>query len=142
MKSVSIELAAVEEIHPGSPEIWRPNSFQEWIELKRVDAVLDAWSEQARHERALRFSSSRWIFLLIALQVFGIFLFMGLIGLGVMIIDVTVLQVLIGAVCADVFGLGFAVTRFLYREPLKIDLENLLQRAGGQGANKRKPPAS
>lgn len=129
--AAKIEIVAAEEIRPGGPSLWQPNNFQEWIELKRVDAVLEAWSEQARHERGLRISSANWIFLLIGVQVAAIFGIIGLIGFGWMSIDVPVLQVLIGAVCADVFGLGFAVTRFLYREPLKIDLEHLLRHAAG-----------
>ncbi len=124
---IDVQVDVHEEIRPGSPEVWRPNSFQEWIEFKRVSAVMEAWSEQARHERALRLSASRWIFSLIALQVLGVFFIIASIGFGFMALDVRVLQVLIGAVCADIFGLGFVVVRFLYKEPLKIDIKDILR---------------
>lgn len=124
-----INVLAATEIAPESPSLWKPNNFREWIELKRVDAVVEAWSEQARQERSLRKSTSKWIFALIALQMVGVFSIVSSIGLGWMNISVSVLQVLIAGVCAEVFGLGLLITKFLYREPLKIELPDVLPEA-------------
>jgi hypothetical protein len=123
-----IEIASVTEISPGNAALWRPSNFHEWVEQKRVDALLEAWSEQAKQERSLRKTTSKWIFALIAFQMVGIFAIVSSIGLGWMNIGVPILQVLIAGVCAEVFGLGLLITKFLYREPLRIELPDVLHR--------------
>lgn len=125
-------VVSADQISPEGSELWRPNSFNEWVELKRVDAVLSAWTEQAKQERALRLSTSKWIFGLIVMQILGVFVIVVSIGIGSMNLNVSVLQILISGICAEVFGLGFLVTKFLYREPLKIELASILSRGGGE----------
>jgi hypothetical protein len=126
---VGMSITSATEVIPGSTDIWRPNSFSEWIELKRVDAILDAWTEQAKQERNLRRSTSKWIFGLIAFQVIAVFSIVACIGVGWMNLNESVLKILIGGICAEAFGLGLLVTKFLYREPLKIELAPLLKKS-------------
>lgn len=98
-------------LNPGS---WQPQSLTEWLEVKETSTILNAWKEQQDHERALRRMVCIWVFILISLQILGVF--------GVVIADAgdyklnpDLVKFLIPSVLSEVFGMGFVVVKYLFR---------------------------
>jgi hypothetical protein len=126
---------SITEISPGDPSVWQPKSFPEWEAREKAKTFLTAWTDQMVHERALRSLAAKVIFGLIGAQVLGVFGVVTFQGLGFLVIDVKVLQVLIPSVLADVFGLGFLVTKYLFSQPLRHGLDALVkEKASGDAA--------
>lgn len=124
----------IQEIEPGDPSVWQPQSFSEWEALEKTKTFLAAWTDQMVHERSLRSLAAKVIFGLIGAQVLGVFAVLALQGLAVLHLDVGVLQVLIPSVLGDVFGLGFVVTKYLFSQPLRHGLDALVRGRGGRDA--------
>lgn len=124
----------LQEIEPGDPSVWQPQSFGEWEALEKTKTFLAAWTDQMVHERSLRSLAAKVIFGLIGAQVLGVFAVLALQGLDVLHLDVGVLQVLIPSVLGDVFGLGFVVTKYLFSQPLRHGLDALVKGKGGHDA--------
>jgi hypothetical protein len=57
----------VREITRDQHDLWQPETFGESSEATRLEAILNSWSKQSDHERALRSQIAGWIFGLIAL---------------------------------------------------------------------------
>ena len=124
----------LQEIEPGDPSVWQPQTFSEWEALEKTKTFLAAWTDQMVHERSLRSLAAKVIFGLIGAQVLGVFGVLALQGLDVLRLDIGVLQVLIPSVLADVFGLGFVVTKYLFSQPLRHGLDALVKGKGGHDA--------
>ncbi len=54
-------------------DYWKPESFPEYIVLKRLSALIEVWKEQQSQERKLRKVIGYWLFILIRLQIIAIF---------------------------------------------------------------------
>jgi len=98
-------------LRPGS---WQPGSLNEWTEVQETSTLLTAWTHQQGHERALRKMVAVWVFLLISLQILGVF--------GVVVADSPtpklnpeLVKFLIPSVLTEVFGMGFVVVKYLFR---------------------------
>ena len=124
----------LQEIVPGDPSVWQPQSFSEWEARERTKTFLAAWTDQMVHERSLRSLAAKVIFGLIGAQVLAVFAVLALQGLDVLRLEVGVLQVLIPSVLGDVFGLGFVVTKYLFSQPLRHGLDALVKGKGGDDA--------
>lgn len=128
----SVKATQIQEIEPGDPSVWQPQSFDEWAARERTQTFLVAWTEQTVHERALRSLAAKVIFGMIGAQVLGVFALVVLQGVAIIRLEVGVLQVLIPSVLADVFGLGFVVTKYLFSQPLRHGLDALVRGKGGE----------
>jgi hypothetical protein len=115
------------EIAPSAVDTWQPSSYNEWEARERAKTFLSAWSEQMSHERSLRAFSAKSIFALIVAQVVATFSLVIAQGLGWLQIDHTILQILIPSVLAEVFGLGFLITKYLFSQPLRHGLDSLVE---------------
>lgn len=120
--------ASLREVTPGDPAVWQPQSYAEWEARERTQAFLAAWIDQMGHERSLRSLAARVVFSLIGAQVLGVFTLLVLQGTGVISLDHDVLKVVVPSVLADVFGLGFVVTKYLFSVPLRSALDTLAMR--------------
>ena len=99
------------ELVPGS---WKPESLNEWLEVQETSTILRAWTQQQGHERGLRKMVGIWVFVLISLQILGVF--------AVVILDgenhrfnPELVKFLIPSVLSEVFGMGFVVVKYLFR---------------------------
>src|SRR5947208_16785766 len=64
-------ISAVEgELAPGC---WQPQTLQEWTSVQETVITLNAWSAQQDEERGLRRMIAVWVFVLISLQIIGVF---------------------------------------------------------------------
>jgi hypothetical protein len=102
-------------------DYWKPQSIQEWTEVQKTTAFLSAWIQQQGHERGLRKMVGIWVFILITLQVFGVFGLVVLDAIKLFILNTTIVQLLVPSVLGEVFGLGFVVVKYLFN-PKSIDL--------------------
>jgi hypothetical protein len=98
-------------LEPGS---WKPQSLLEWKEVQESSTLLTAWAEQQGHERGLRRMICVWVFVLISLQIVGVFAIV-IADAGSKKIDPTLVKFLIPSVLTEVFGMGFVVVKYLFR---------------------------
>lgn len=122
-------VVTAEEVSTGDPSVWRPGSYIEWEARERTRTFLATWAEQMTHEQKLRTAGARTIFWLIGLQVAGAFGLVVAQGLGWLTLDAGLLKVLLPSVFAEVFGLGFVVTKYLFSQSLRHGLDTLVQGA-------------
>jgi hypothetical protein len=104
-------------------DYWQPQSFQEWTEMTRTSAFLTVWVEQQSHERALRKVIGVWVFVLITLQVVGVFALVVLDACHVFQLNQRIVEFLIPSVLAEVFGMGYVVIKYLFRANTKNPFE-------------------
>jgi archaellum biogenesis protein FlaJ (TadC family) len=116
------------EVRPQDGSSWEPNNFAEWEARERLQAYLRVWSQQTDDERKMRSLYAKMIFSLICVEVAFAFLLMVLIGAEVLHFDVTLLKVLFPSVLAQVFGLGYLVTRYLFGKQLTLPISEITQR--------------
>ncbi|RWY79141.1 hypothetical protein EHI46_00150 [Rhizobium leguminosarum] len=116
------------EVKPQDGSSWEPNNFAEWEARERLQAYLRVWSQQTDDERKMRSLYAKMIFSLICVEVAFAFLLMVLIGAEVLHFDVTLLKVLFPSVLAQVFGLGYLVTRYLFGKQLSLPISEISQR--------------
>jgi hypothetical protein len=97
-----------------TPGCWQPQSLQEWTSVQETVITLNAWSAQQDEERGLRRMIAIWVFVLISLQIIGVF--------GVVLYDASnsklnpeIIKFLIPSVLAEVFGMGLVVVKYLFR---------------------------
>jgi hypothetical protein len=94
---------------------WKPQTIQEWTEVKKTIAYLNVWVEQQGHERTLRKTIAIWVFTLITLQVIGVFALVVLDAVKVLVLNSEIVKFLIPSVLGEVFGMGFVVVKYLFR---------------------------
>ncbi|MCD7111670.1 hypothetical protein LRX75_21800 [Rhizobium sp. DKSPLA3] len=116
------------EVKPQDGSSWEPNNFAEWEARERLQAYLRVWSQQTDDERKMRSLYARMIFSLICVEVAFAFVLIVLIGADVLHFDVTLLKVLFPSVLAQVFGLGYLVTRYLFGKQLSLPISEIPQR--------------
>lgn len=116
------------EVKPQDGSSWEPNNFAEWEARERLQAYLRVWSQQTDDERKMRSLYAKMIFSLICVEVALAFVLMLLIGADVLHFDVTLLKVLFPSVLAQVFGLGYLVTRYLFGKQLSLPISEIPQR--------------
>ncbi len=133
-----VALTIVDEIKPGDPSAWIPQSYEEWESQERTRTFLDAWSEQVRDERTLRRTCAKWIFGLIAFQVAGVFGLAISQGLNWLQLDVGLLKLLLPTILTNVFGLGFLVVKYLFSQPMRHSLDSLAAGAKGTTSTPRR----
>jgi len=100
---------------------WKPQSVQEWAEIQKTTAFLGVWVQQQRQERSLRKMIGIWVFILISLQVIGVFGLVVVDAIKLFTLNITIVQLLIPSVLGEVFGLGFVVVKYLFN-PKSINL--------------------
>ncbi len=110
------------EVKPQDGSSWEPNNFAEWEARERLQAFLRVWSQQTDDERKMRSLYAKMIFSLICVEVAFAFLLMILIGSEILHFDVNLLKVLFPSVLAQVFGLGYLVTRYLFGKQLSLPI--------------------
>lgn len=96
------------------PEYWKPQSLTEWSEMQRTTAFLSTWIKQQNQERGLRKMIGIWVFVLISLQVAGVFALVALDATEAVTLNTSIVQLLIPSVLAEVFGMGFVVVKYLF----------------------------
>jgi hypothetical protein len=101
------------------PNYWKPQSMHEWAEMAQTAAYLKTWIQQQDQERSLRKVIAIWVFILISLQVAGVFTLVVLDACGVLKLNQAIVQILIPSVLGEVFGMGFVVVKYLFR-PLNL----------------------
>jgi len=116
------------EVRPRDGSSWEPNNFAEWEARERLQAFLRVWSQQADDERKMRSLYAKMIFSLISVEVAFAFVIILLVGADVLHFDVTLLKVLFPSVLAQVFGLGYLVTRYLFGKQLSLPIPEIPQR--------------
>lgn len=104
---------------------WKPQSIEEWAEIQKTTAFLNAWVQQQDQERTLRKMIGIWVFILITLQVIGVFGLVVFDALKLIIMNVDIVKLLIPSVLAEVFGMGLIVMKYLFKpaniNPLKFE---------------------
>lgn len=98
-----------------TPEYWRPQTFQEWTEMTKTSALVSVWVGQQTQERSLRKTIGIWVFILITVQIFGVFLIVVLDALNLLHLNQSIVEFLIPSVLGEVFGMGFVVVKYLFR---------------------------
>ena len=93
---------------------WNPQSIEEWAEVQKTTAFLNAWIQQQAHERSLRKMIGIWVFILITLQVIGVFGLVFLDACKLLMLNTDIVKFLIPSVLSEVFGLGFVVVKYLF----------------------------
>jgi len=121
----SAVLTIVNEVQPEDVSAWEPNSFAEWEAKERLRAYLRVWSQQMDDERKMRSLYAKMIFILISSEVLFAFLLIGLLGSRILILDVSLLKILFPSVLAQIFGLGYLVTRYLFGKQLSLPLSEV-----------------
>lgn len=116
------------EVKPEDGSSWEPGNFAEWEAREKLQAFLRVWSQQADDERRMRSLYARMIFSLICAEVAFAFVLIVLIGADLLRFDVTLLKVLFPSVLAQVFGLGYLVTRYLFGKQLPLPISEIPQR--------------
>lgn len=102
-------------------DYWKPQSIQEWTEVQKTTAFLGVWIQHQGQERSLRKMIGIWVFILITLQVIGVFGLVVLDAIKLFTLNTTIVQLLIPSVLGEVFGLGFVVVKYLFN-PKSINL--------------------
>lgn len=115
------------EVRPQDSS-WEPGNFAEWEARERLQAFLRVWSQQTDDERKMRSLYAKMIFSLICAEVAFAFVLILLIGTELLRFDVTLLKVLFPSVLAQVFGLGYLVTRYLFGKQLSPPISEIPQR--------------
>jgi hypothetical protein len=123
----------VRDITRDQHELWRPGSFGEWSEAKRLEAILNSWSKQSDHERALRSRISEWVFGLIAFQIIGMFGLLVADGASWISLSMEILKVAIPSICGEIVGMGFVVVKYLFSVPVRKTLDEMVKDAGAGG---------
>jgi len=118
----------LDEVKPHDGASWEPNNFAEWEARERLQAYLRVWSQQTDDERRMRSLYAKMIFSLICAEVAFAFALILLIGADILRFDVTLLKVLFPSVLAQVFGLGYLVTRYLFGKQLSLPISEIQQR--------------
>ncbi|MBY3413133.1 hypothetical protein V7796_12420 [Rhizobium laguerreae] len=118
----------LDEVKPQDGSSWEPNNFAEWEARERLQAFLRVWSQQSDDEREMRSLYAKMIFTLICAEVAFAFLLIFLVGAGILHFEVTLLKVLFPSVLAQVFGLGYLVTRYLFGKQLTPPINEITQR--------------
>ena len=109
---------------------WKPQSIEEWTEVQQITAFLNAWIQQQWQERSLRKMIGIWVFILITLQVIGVFGLVVLDACKVLMMSADIVKFLIPSVLGEVFGMGFVVVKYLFK-PININpLDFRRQRRG------------
>lgn len=129
-KSTNLPSFVTSVIGEVDPEYWIPQSIEEWAEVQKTAAFLNAWVPQQAQERSLRKMIGIWVFILITLQVIGVFGLVVLDACKLLIINTDVVKFLIPSVLSEVFGLGFVVVKYLFNPAI---LNRLI--FGKQGGN-------
>jgi hypothetical protein len=100
------------EVEPG---YWKPQSIQEWAEVRKTTAFLNVWIQQQEQERTLRKMIGIWVFILITLQVMGVFGLVVLDACKLLTMNTDIVKFLIPSVLSEVFGMGFVVVKYLFK---------------------------
>ena len=98
-----------------APGYWRPQTFQEWTEMTKTSALVNVWVGQQTQERSLRKTIGIWVFILITLQIIGVFSLVVLDALQLLKLNQRIVEFLIPSVLGEVFGMGFVVVKYLFR---------------------------
>lgn len=96
------------------PDYWEPQSLAEWAEIQTTTVFLGVWEQQQAEERSLRKMIGIWVFILITLQVFGVFALVLADSMQLIAVDTEIVKLLIPSVLAEVFGMGFVVVKYLF----------------------------
>lgn len=129
----SIVAEVTGEITPGSPPVWQPGSYAEWEARARLTTSLAVWEAQATDERKMRRLFAAWIFVLITIQIVAGIAIVVANGLGRLRVDVEIAKLLIPSVVAEVLGLGYLVTKYLFSLPVRHSLDALAHGTPPQG---------
>lgn len=97
---------------------WNPQSIEEWTEVTKTVAFLKVWVQQQGQERTLRKAVGIWVFILITVQVVGVFALVVLDAVQVLKLNYDIVKFLIPSVLGEVFGMGFVVVKYLFRPSL------------------------
>lgn len=99
-------------------QYWKPQTIKEWSEVTKTKAFLGVWVAQQDQERRLRKALGIWIFVLITLQVLGVFVVIVLDAISIISLNLTITKIVIPSVLGEVFGMGFVVVKYLFRPSL------------------------
>lgn len=130
----SIVAEVTGEITPGSAPVWQPGSYAEWESRARLTTSLAVWEAAATDERKMRRTFAAWIFTLITAQIVAGIGIVVANGLGRLHVDVEIAKLLIPSVVAEVLGLGYLVTKYLFSLPVRHSLDVLAHGGAPHGA--------
>ncbi len=98
---------------------WTPQNIQEWSTVRLTNTALEAWQEQQNHERELRKTYAKWVFILITFQIIAIFFLVVFDGLAWINIRENIVKILLPSALGEIFGMGFLVVKYLFSNPNK-----------------------
>jgi hypothetical protein len=113
-KSINLPSFLTSVLEEVGPEYWIPQTLEEWAEVQKTKAFLNAWMQQQAQERSLRKKIGIWVFILITLQVTGVFGLVFLDACKLLMLNTDIVKFLIPSVLSEVFGLGFVVVKYLF----------------------------
>jgi len=125
-KDNSLELPSIVKSVTGEvqPGYWKPQSIEEWAEIQKTTVFLNAWVQQQDQERTLRKRIGIWVFVLITMQVLGVFGLVVSDALNLIIMKADIVKFLIPSVLGEIFGMGLVVVKYLFKpadvNPLKF----------------------
>jgi len=125
----------VREITRDEHDLWRPETFGEWSEARRLEAILNSWTKESDHERALRSQIAGWVFGLIALQLIGMFGLLAAAGANWISLSADVLKIFIPSICGEIVGMGFVVVKYLFSVPVRRTLDDLVKDLGSRSVD-------
>lgn len=109
-------------------EYWKPQTIEEWTDVQKTTVCLHIWTQQQQQERGLRKLIGIWVFIIITLQVLGVFALVILDALKVLTMNIDVVKFLIPSVLTEVFGMGFIVVKYLFKPSNVIPSDFLKKR--------------
>jgi hypothetical protein len=93
---------------------WEPQTLAEWAEVQKTAVSLQAWVQQQQEERKLRRMVGIWVFILMSVQIVGVFALVTLDAMRLLALNATLVKLLIPSVLAEVFGMGYVVVKYLF----------------------------
>jgi hypothetical protein len=109
-------------------EYWTPQTVEEWTDVQKTTVCLHIWTQQQQQERGLRKLIGIWVFIIITLQVVGVFTLVVLDAWKILSMNIEIVKFLIPSVLTEVFGMGFIVVKYLFKPSNVIPLDFLKKR--------------
>ena len=109
-------------------EYWTPQTVEEWTDVQKTTVCLHIWTQQQQQERGLRKLIGIWVFIIITLQVVGVFTLVVFDAWKILSMNIEIVKFLIPSVLTEVFGMGFIVVKYLFKPSNVIPLDFLKKR--------------
>ena len=119
-------------VGPATKEQLTIETVEDYTHLQSSITVLRGWKEQQEQERKLRRLVAIWVFAIISLQVVYIMVIVVLDSTSKITIDSEKANIFFPAMLAEIFGMGFTVTKYLFNRHSKDEILTFLNRYTGK----------